>query len=106
MNDPLRSNDGKDARSMQRIGLFLAVLGVLWLATAALIVMNFASFMLALNTGIDWRDAAILAFFASTTLIIVFTLVAGDGLLGELQFLIPGFFALFAFFWVGFAFIF
>lgn len=86
--------------------MVLVVLGVLWLAATALIVMNFAGFMFALNTGIVWRDSAILAFFVSTTLIIVFTLVAGDGLLGELQFLIPGFFALFAFFWVGFAVIF
>lgn len=88
---------------MQRIGLILVALGVLWLAAAALIVFNFTGFILAFEAGMGWRDAAVLAFFASTTLIIVFTLVAGDGLLGELQFLIPGFFTLFVFFWLGFA---
>ena len=106
MNDPLKSNDRKDARSMQRIGMILLALGVLWLAGAALVGLNFSGYLLALESGMGWRDAAVLAFFASTSLIIVFTLVAGDGLLGELQFLIPGFFALFVFFWIGLALLF
>ncbi|AEQ52962.1 hypothetical protein [Pelagibacterium halotolerans] len=101
MSDPLKSDGGKDARAMQRIGLILVALCVLWLAAAALMVVNFGGLVEALDAGLGWREAAVLAFFASTSLVIVFTLVAGDGLLGELQFLIPGFFMLFGFFWLG-----
>ena len=59
-----------------------------------------------LAPGLGIKSAAIAAFVASFVIFVVFALVAGDGLIGELQFMLLGFFAFFVVLWLLIAWIF
>lgn len=52
------------------------------------------------ESGLGLKTSAIFSAVISVTLMIVFALAAGDGLIGEIQFMIPGFFLFFVFFWL------
>ena len=54
------------------------------------------SAMAVFEPGVGLRTAAIWSFVATVVLFILFALVAGDGLIGELQFMLSGFFLFFA----------
>ena len=56
--------------------------------------------------GLGLKDAAIIAFFLSVGLLIMFALVAGDGLLGEVQFLLASYVGMFVINWLLIAWIF
>jgi hypothetical protein len=58
------------------------------------------------DSGIGLKNAAIAAAVISVTVMIVFALAAGEGLIGEIQFMIPGFFLFFVFFWLMIAWVF
>lgn len=68
--------------------LVLALLVVFLLPAAAPIVGT-------LNEGLGIREAVSWGFGLTVALIAFFALVAGDGLLGELQFMLGAFFAFF-----------
>lgn len=95
-----------DRRGLERADkIALAVVGIVG-AVLTLGVLFAARWVLAgvfgiidLETGgVGWRDAFIAAIVVSFGVIIVFALVAGDGLLGELPLVLSGFFVLIAFF--------
>jgi hypothetical protein len=56
--------------------------------------------------GLGLKDAAIIAFFLSVGLLMLFALVAGDGLLGEIQFLLASYVGMFVINWLLIAWIF
>src|SRR6056300_668057 len=56
--------------------------------------------------GLGLKDAAIIAFFLSVGLLVLFALVAGDGLLGEVQFLLANYVSMFIINWLLIAWIF
>jgi len=56
--------------------------------------------------GLGLKDAAIIAFFLSVGLLVLFALVAGDGLLGEVQFLFASYVGMFVINWLLIAWIF
>ena len=58
------------------------------------------------DSGIGLKNSAIIAAVIAVTVLIVFALAAGDGLIGEIQFMIPGFFLFFVFFWLMIAWVF
>ena len=47
-----------------------------------------------------------MAFIATVIVLIIFAFAAGDGLIGELQFMLVGFFAFFAVLWLLIAWVF
>lgn len=49
----------------------------------------------ALNTGVPLKTAALWSFGITVALLIVFAVAAGDSLIGELQFMLAGFFVFF-----------
>jgi hypothetical protein len=51
-----------------------------------------------INEGVTLKTAAIIGVIASIVLLVVLAVVAGDGLVGEVQYLIAGFFLFFVFF--------
>lgn len=86
----------KETRSdFKLLGVLLiaAVLAIL----AALVLAGplFTSIADALAPGLGIRDAAVWAFGATFVIFIVFAVAAGDGLIGELQYMLLGFFAFF-----------
>lgn len=52
------------------------------------------------SPGLGLRSAAIIAAVISFVVLIAFAVASGDGLLGELPFVIGGFFVFFLFFWI------
>ena len=56
--------------------------------------------------GLGLKDAAVIAFFVTVITLVIFAVAAGDGLLGELQFMLSGFFAFFLVLWLLIAWIF
>lgn len=58
------------------------------------------------SPGLGMKEAAVIAFFVTVTILVVFALAAGDGLLGELQFMLGGFLGFFLVLWLMIAWIF
>jgi hypothetical protein len=79
----------------------LVVLGIVLLALIFLpvVVQSF-------EPGVGLKMASIIGFFVTTTLFIVLAIFAGDGLLGEIQFMIGGFLLFYLIFTVMIAWVF
>lgn len=58
------------------------------------------------ESGLGLKDSAVIAFALTVVIFIVFAVVAGDGLLGEIQFMIGGFFGFFVMIWLMLAWVF
>ncbi len=99
------NGDRSDRASARRTAL---ALGALALVLGGLAVWGVGAAMPAVQgwmdqvfaPGIGLKTAAIVAVVVSVVLLLVMTAAAGDGLLGEVQFVIPGFFVFFLFFWL------
>lgn len=70
-------------------GLLLVILG---LVVGAPLLQDF---ILLLEPGVDLKTAATWSFGVTFVMFLLFALVAGDGLLGEIQFMLVGFFLFF-----------
>ena len=79
-------------------GMALAALAALVFLLVAGMGGPAAAFLSGLNEGVSLRAAAIAGVCASIALLVVLAVVAGDGLIGEVQYLIGGFFLFFLFF--------
>jgi hypothetical protein len=78
------------------IGVALLVLILVVIGVAVLLVPTLGDFVAtSLTPGVDLKGAALAAFVVTVVLFIVFAAVSGDGLIGELQFMLAGFFSFF-----------
>lgn len=59
-----------------------------------------------LSPGLGLKDSAVISFFITIVIMIVFAVASGDGLLGELQFILGGFFLFFIIIWLLLAWVF
>ncbi|MCA1788290.1 MAG: hypothetical protein LC667_00105 [Thioalkalivibrio sp.] len=107
----MSGTDLRDSRFALRILLgfsalvaFLVALIVLAAATTLPGLSEWVA--VSFDSGIGLKNAAMAAAVISVTVMIVFALAAGDGLIGEIQFMIPGFFLFFVFFWLMIAWVF
>ncbi|HEY7885754.1 MAG TPA: hypothetical protein VIC08_12495 [Cellvibrionaceae bacterium] len=101
------TSDDKDKREARSI--LLAIVVVLALAAIAFFLLlpmlgGITGGIFA--PGLGLKESAIIAFFVTVVLLVIFTLAAGDGLLGELQFILAGFFTFFIVIWLMIAWIF
>jgi len=83
----------------------LVVLGIVLLALIVLPI-SFAWIVQSFEPGVGIKMASIIGFFVTTTLFIVFAIFSGDGLLGEIQFMIGGFLLFYLIFTVMIAWVF
>lgn len=99
--------DNNDKNESRKIATVLVSLVVL-LGIAAFLMLPLMSGLLATHMapGLGLRDSAVIAFFVTVLLMVILAMVAGDGLLGELQFILGGFFLFFVIFWLMIAWIF
>ncbi len=100
-------SDAQESKTALKLLVVFAVLFLLlavaaWLAWP--IMADFAATQLA--PGLGMRDAAVLSFFLTVLVMVVFAIAAGDGLLGEIQYMLAGFFSFFAVMWLLIAWIF
>lgn len=107
----MSASDLRDSRFALRVLLgfsalvaFLVALIVLAAATTLPGLSEWVS--VTFDSGIGLKNAAIAAAVISVTVMIVFALAAGEGVIGEIQFMIPGFFLFFVFFWLMIAWVF
>jgi len=99
--------DERDKRESRRLAIVLvSLVGVLAIAAAMLLPEVSAIANTHLAPGLGLKDAAVLAFFATVVLMIVFAVAAGDGLLGEIQFMLAAFFLFFVILWLLLAWVF
>jgi len=88
-------------------GLAIAVLlGVVFLLLAWGVPDVMAGVSAALEPGVSLKSAAKYAFVLTVVVLAFFAIVAGDGLLGELQYILPAFFTFFVFNWILIAWVF
>lgn len=87
-------------------GLLLGLLLLLGAATAMMLPLVAGFIDQHFTPGLDLRNAAVIAFFVTVATLVVFAFAAGDGLLGELQFMLGGFLSFFLIFWLFIAWIF
>ena len=99
--------DRKDKSEVRNIALALLVLVVLFVAASVLIAPMASDFNAHyFAEGVGPKDAAVISFFVTTVLMVLLALAAGDGLLGELQFVIGAFVSFFVVIWLLVAWIF
>lgn len=86
--------------------LFLIVAGVT-VGLALVVVFVIAPAMSAeLAPGLGLKSAAIIAFVVTLVVMVVMSVAAGDGLVGEIQFTLPAFFVFFLLIWILIAWVF
>ena len=97
-------NDKKETRSI----LIVLIILTLVLVGATLMLLPLVTELMAdhFAPGLGMKDAAVFAFFTTIVVLLAFALGAGDGLLGEIQFVLPAFFAFFITIWLLIAWIF
>src|SRR5690554_1488921 len=99
--------DRKEKNESRKIAALLISLVALLVIGALLLLPGLAGVVAThFEPGLGLRTAAVVSFFVSAVLMIIFAIASGDGLLGEVQFIIPGFLAFFVIFWLMIAWIF
>lgn len=92
----MADEDARDRKNARMAGIALAVLVLIALGVVALLLPAAGEFVAtSLTPGVDLKGAALGSFVVTVVLFIVFAAVSGDGLIGELQFMLAGFFSFF-----------
>jgi len=101
------NSDLKDKNDSRKILLSLTVLFIILILS---IIFMFPSFLEILSTGtstgLGLKESAVVSFFVSLVLVTILAIVSGDGLLGEVQFVLAAFLLFFFVFWFLIAWIF
>lgn len=101
------SPDRQDKRQSRAVLLALVVVCLLLVAAGLMALPLLADVIdTYLQPGLGVKDAAVIAFFVTVGLLVVLAVAAGDGLLGELQYMLAAFLAQFLILWLGIAWIF
>lgn len=74
--------------------LIASGLGAVALVAGAILVTSFAGY---LDQGLGLKTAAMISFGLTLAVLVVLLVAAGDGLIGEIQFVLPAFFIFFVF---------
>lgn len=101
---PASREDTEDRKVSWRI--FLGLVGLVVLIGAGIALIAGPAIAGAVAPGVGLQTAALIAFGLALVVIVIMTITAGDGLIGELQFMIPGFLAFFVIAWLMIAWIF
>ncbi|WP_432697544.1 hypothetical protein ACQUQP_04120 [Marinobacterium sp. YM272] len=99
--------DNKDKNESRKIAIVLISL-LLLVGVAILLMLPALADIIAVHfePGLGLKTSAVISFFVTVVTLLVFAFASGDGLLGELQFMLVGFFAFFLIFWLMIAWIF
>ena len=93
---PEGASDRKDKAESRKIAIILASVLVLFAIVLVYISPNLISIVEThFSPGVGFKQAALISFVVSIIVLCVLAVFSGDGLLGELQFMLPGFFAFF-----------
>lgn len=100
-------NDVQDKKQARITAIALVVL-LLALAVAGFAMLPLLNEFIAtyFSPGLGLKDSAVIAFFVTLVVMVVMAIAAGDGLLGEIQFMLAGFLSFFVILWLMTAWIF
>jgi len=87
-------------------GLFVAIVVLVAVAGALLFFVGGPLVAEYLEPGIGLRTSAMISFIVTLVVIVVMAIAAGEGLLGEIQYMIAGFAGFFVVLWLLIAWIF
>lgn len=107
----MNGGDQKESRKALRVLYGVSALVALFVALivlgAAITLPGISGWVAeTFDSGIGLPKAAIVSSIVSVVILIVFAVAAGEGLVGEIQFMISGFFVFFVFFWLLIAWVF
>jgi hypothetical protein len=92
----MADQDARDRKSARMAGIALLVLVLVVIGVAAFLVPALGDFVAtSLTPGLDLKGAALASLVVTIVLFVLFAAVSGDGLIGELQFMLAGFFTFF-----------
>lgn len=92
----MTDTDAKDKKAARNAGIALLVVLLLAMGVAMMLVPALGDFIAtSLTPGVDLKGAAFGSFIVTVILFVLFAAVSGDGLIGELQFMLAGFFSFF-----------
>ena len=96
-----------DKKESRKIAIALVSL-LLVLGLAIFLMIPLLTELVAVNftPGVGMKDSAVISFFITIVIMIVFAVVSGDGIFGEIQFILGGFFLFFIIIWLMVAWIF
>lgn len=86
--------------------LFLGIVVIVVVLGAALFFLGGPLIAEAVAPGVGLRTAAVISFFVTLGVVLVMAVVAGEGVIGEIQFMLAGFLAFFVILWLLIAWIF
>ena len=94
-------------KSDRKLTLYMfAVIFVFTILVAFLLFLFLPNILHIFEPGLGLKSAAIVSFFVTIITFVIFAVTSGDGLLGEIQYMIGGFFTFFIIFWLMIAWIF
>ena len=94
-------------KSDRKLTLYMfAVIFVFAILIAFLLFLFLPNILQIFEPGLSLKGASIVSFFITIIIFVIFAVTAGDGLLGEIQYMIGGFFTFFIIFWLMIAWIF
>lgn len=99
-------NSGDDRQALKIAIASLVILALLGVALMLFLPLLGSFVDQHFSAGMGLKDAAVVAFFTTIVTLVIFAVAAGDGLLGELQFMLSGFFGFFLVLWLLIAWIF
>ncbi|HEY5703565.1 MAG TPA: hypothetical protein VIV20_08840 [Gammaproteobacteria bacterium] len=90
--------DRKDRK--ETLIIFFAIFVLLCVLVGGLVLLlPGVGGILNLQEGLGLKESAIIAFFITIVVMIVFAIAAGDSLIGEIQYMLGGFFSFFLLVW-------
>ena len=90
--------DRKDRK--ETLIIFFAIFVLLCVLVGGLVLLlPSVGEILNLQEGLGLKESAIIAFFITIVIMIVFAIAAGDSLIGEIQYMLGGFFSFFLLVW-------
>ena len=100
-------SDSKDRNESRAIAIALIILVAVLVIVAIFFLPVFAdSVATYFSPGVGLKTAAMIAFVVSVVLMVIFAIASGDGLIGEIQFVLGGFFMFFLIIWILIAWVF
>jgi hypothetical protein len=101
------NSDIKDKNDSRKILLALTVLILIFGVSTILIFPSFLEILSSgTSSGLGLKDSAVISFFITLVLLTILTIASGDGLIGEVQFVLTAFFVFFIIIWLMIAWIF
>ena len=92
----MSDDDARDRKAARTTGIALVVMVLILIGILVLLLPALGEFVAtSLTPGVDLKAAALGSFIVTIVLFVLFAAVSGDGLIGELQFMLAGFFSFF-----------